>query len=203
MGRTDDAMVSRELLDACRRGDPGAFEELVERTHRQAYTLAYRLVGDRQEAEDVVQEAYLRAFRSLRGFRGDARFETWLYRIVSNVAMSQLRRRGRFGDLLPRAPEESGLEEEARPTDDLLERDELKRALASLPAGQRVVVVLKDVYGFSCQEIGDQIGVSEGAVKVRLHRARRRLKEILYGAEAEGRAHVADRLPAFVEDGDA
>src|ERR671922_3072092 len=93
-------MVSRELLDACRRGEREAFEELVDRTHRQVYTLAYRLVGDRHEAEDVTQEAYLRVHRSLRGFRGDARFETWLYRIVANAAMSHLRRRGRVGGLL-------------------------------------------------------------------------------------------------------
>src|ERR671915_1969027 len=98
-------MVSRELLDACRRGEPEAFEELVEKTHRQVYTLAYRLVGDRHEAEDVAQEAYLRAYRSLRGFRGDARFETWLYRIVANMAMTHLRRRGRVGDLPAEGPD--------------------------------------------------------------------------------------------------
>ena len=191
-------MVSRELLEACRRGDPGAFEELVERTHRQVYTLAYRLVGDRQEAEDVAQEAYLRAYRSLRGFRGDSRFETWMYRIVSNVAMTHLRRRKRFGDLM--VDEREAPDPEVRPTDELVERDELKRALDALPVGQRTVVVLKDVYGLSCQEIGDQIGVSEGAVKVRLHRARRRLKELIYGATAEAHAEVSDRLPEYAED---
>jgi RNA polymerase sigma factor (sigma-70 family) len=93
-------VVNRELLDRCRRGEPGAFEELVERTQRQVYTLAYRLTGDRHEAEDVAQEAYLRAFRSMGGFREDARFETWLYRIVTNAAMTQLRRKGRFGVLI-------------------------------------------------------------------------------------------------------
>ncbi len=194
-------MVSRELLEACRRGDPQAFEELVERTHRRVYTLAYRLVGDRQEAEDVAQEAYLRAYRSLPGFRGDARFETWMYRIVSNVAMTHLRRRNRFGDLV--AEERDTPEPELRPTDDLVERDELKRALEALPLGQRTVVVLKDVYGLSCQEIGDQIGVSEGAVKVRLHRARKRLKELIYGQTAEGHRGVRERLPEYVEEGGA
>ncbi len=194
-------MVSRELIDACRRGDRQAFEELVERTHRQVYTLAYRLVGDRQEAEDVAQEAYLRAYRSLRGFRGDARFETWMYRIVSNVAMTHLRRRKRFGELV--ADETGGPEPEVRPTDDLVERDELKRALEALPIGQRTVVILKDVYGLTCQEIGDQIGVSEGAVKVRLHRARKRLKDLIYGQTAEGHRDVSERLPEYVEDGSA
>ncbi len=193
-------MVSRELLEACRRGEPGAFEELIEGTHRQVYTLAYRLVGDRHEAEDVAQDAYLRAYRSLRKFRGEARFETWLYRIVANVAMTHLRRRGRFGDLLPEG-QEPVLEQQVQDPDDSLGDAEVSRALASLPDGQRVVVVLKDVYGFSCQEIGDRIGISEGAVKVRLHRARRRLRELIYGEAREGHGEVRRWLPEYVEGG--
>jgi RNA polymerase sigma-70 factor (ECF subfamily) len=194
-------MVSRELLEACRRGDPEAFEELVERTHRQVYTLAYRLVGDRQEAEDVVQEAYLRVYRSLRGFRGDARFETWLYRIASNTAMTHLKRRGRFGELLPEGDDVRLLEPEVREPEEPPERDEVKRALMALPVTQRTVVVLKDVYGFSCQEIGEQIGISEGAVKVRLHRARRRLKDLIYGPGTPGHEGVRERMPEYVEEG--
>src|SRR6266567_1162035 len=100
-------MVSRELLAACRRGDPAAFEEVVRATYRHVYTQALRLVGDRQEAEDVVQEAFLRVFRGLSGFRGEAQFETWLYRIVANTAMSYLRRRQRFGAVLAE-PENDG-----------------------------------------------------------------------------------------------
>lgn len=195
-------MVSRELLEAARRGEPGAFEELVERTHRRMYTLAYRLVGDRHEAEDVAQEAYLRAYRSLRGFRGESRFETWLYRITANTAMSHLRRRGRFGEVLAEGDERLVREPEVRAADEVVERDEIERALAVLPTGQRTVVLLKDVYGFSCQEIGDQIGISEGAVKVRLHRARKRLKEEVYGP-ARGHEGVGRLLPEYVEDGDA
>jgi RNA polymerase sigma-70 factor (ECF subfamily) len=192
-------MVSRELLDRCRRREPGAFEELVERTNRQVYTLAHRLVGDRHEAEDVAQEAYVRVYRSLGGFRGDARFETWLHRIVANVAMSHLRRRGRFGEVVDE-PERTSRILEAAPGPDPVERDEVKRALAQLPAGQRAAVVLKDVYGFSCQEIGERMGLSEGAVKVRLHRARRRLKELLYGGPtAEGHEEIRERLPEYAE----
>jgi RNA polymerase sigma-70 factor, ECF subfamily len=177
--------VDPELVAACRRGDPGSFEEVVRRTHRQVYTLAYRLVGDRKDAEDVAQDAYLRAFRGLEGFRGDAQFETWLYRIVSNAAMSHLRRRRRFGDLLTE-PEDGPPQEilsAARTEDQALDRHELQAALSSLPLSLRSVVLLKDVYGLSCKEIGDEIGISEGAVKVRLHRGRARLKLMMFGKD--------------------
>ena len=175
--------VTPELIAACRRGDPRSFEEVVRRTHRHVYTQALRLVGDRKDAEDVAQDAYLRVFRSLKGFRGDAQFETWLYRIVANAAMSHLRRRRRFGDVLTE-PEDGPPPEiasTARTDDQAVDRQALQEALEALPLSLRTVVVLKDIYGLSCQEIGDQIGVSEGAVKVRLHRARRRLKLTLLG----------------------
>jgi RNA polymerase sigma-70 factor (ECF subfamily) len=178
-------VVTHELLAACRQGDPRAFEEVVRRTYRHVYTQALRLVGDRQDAEDVAQEAYLRMFRGLAGFRGEAQFETWLYRIVVNAAMTHLRRRRRFGELLT----ETGEEPEQFPADvqvaeEAVDRDALERALSALPMSLRTTLVMKDVYGLSCKEIGEQLGVSEGAVKVRLHRARKRLKERLFGPEA-------------------
>ena len=177
-------MVSPELLEACRRGDPRAFEALVDETHQRAYTLALRLVGDRHEAEDVTQDAYMRVFRSLKGFRGDSAFETWLYRIVTNAALNHLRRKGRFGNL---AAEPEDLEDAVGAADPALEgvgeRDEIERGLARLPEGMRAVMVLKEIYGLSCREIGDELGLNEGAVKVRLHRARKRLKELVYGQE--------------------
>ncbi len=177
--------VAPELIAACRRGDPRSFEEVVRRTHRQVYTQALRLVGDRKDAEDVAQDAYLRVFRALKGFRGDAQFETWLYRIVANAAMSHLRRKRRFGDVLAESEDAPFPEvpSAARTDDQAVDRQALEQALGALPVSLRTVVVLKDVYGLSCQEIGDQIGVSEGAVKVRLHRARRRLKLMLLGED--------------------
>lgn len=171
--------VDGELLAACRSGDADAFEELVRRTQRRVFTLAYRLVGDRTEAEDVAQEAYLRVYRSLGGFREDARFETWLYRVVTNAAMTHLRRRGRFGLLLDAEP--------ARPqpgpplADRAADRDEVKRGLAELSPALRTVLVLREMYGLTCREIGEEMGITEGAVKVRLHRARRRLRDVIQG----------------------
>ena len=170
-------MVSSELLAACRRGDRRAFEELVELTHRRVYSLAFRLTGDRVEAEDVAQEAYLRMFRGLAGFREEARFETWMHRIVVNTAVSGLRKRGRFGDLMKdELPDVPVLDRAEQRT---VERDALERGLAALPAGQRTALVLKDIYGLSCREIGHELGIEEGAVKVRLHRARKGLRELL------------------------
>jgi RNA polymerase sigma-70 factor, ECF subfamily len=182
-------MVSGELLDACRRGDPAAFEEVVRLTHRHVYTQAYRLVGDRQEAEDVSQDAYLRVFRGLAGFREEAQFETWLYRIVANAAITHLKRRRRFGDLLTET-EQSSFDPPAEATgvaEETVDRDALVRELEALPVSLRTAVVLKDVYGLSAREVGEEIGISEGAVKVRVHRARKRLKERLFGPPPAGR----------------
>src|SRR5687767_2136001 len=125
-------MVSRDLLERVGRRAPGAFEELVELTGRQVYTLAYRLVGDRHEAEDVAQEAYLRVYRSLRSFRGDARFETWLHRVVANVAINHMRTRAKFGDLMEE-PETMVQVPESASVDDIPEREELAAALEKLP----------------------------------------------------------------------
>jgi RNA polymerase sigma-70 factor, ECF subfamily len=195
-----DAMIGRDLLDRCRRGEREAFVELVERTYRQVYTLAVRLVGDRHEAEDVAQEAYLRVHRSLRGFRGDSSFQTWLYRIVANTAMTHLRKRGRFGDLADE-PETVLRLADSGSSEGEVDMDHVRVALNALPDAQRVVLLMKDAYGFTCREIADEMGVSEGAVKVRLHRARRRLKDSMYGQAQGGHRQVRDRLPEYVERG--
>ena len=195
-------MVDRDLLKRCGRREPGAFEELVELTGRQVYTLAYRLVGDRHEAEDVAQEAYLRVYRSLRSFRGDSRFETWLHRIVANTALNYMRSKSRFGDVTDEPDRILRLAEsepDAAVLDDVPERDELAAALARLPHAQRVAVVLKDVYGFTAGEIAERLGTTEGAVKLRLHRGRRNLKELIHGSRESEHADVEDRIPEYAE----
>jgi RNA polymerase sigma-70 factor (ECF subfamily) len=191
-------MVDRDLLQRCGRREPGAFEELVELTGRQVYTLAHRLVGDRHEAEDVAQEAYLRVYRSLRSFRGDSRFETWLHRVVANVAINHMRSRARFGELMDE-PETIVRIPGAPSTDDVAERDELAGALAQLPAAQRAAVVLKDVYGFSVSEIAERLDTTEGAVKLRLHRGRRNLKNLIHGVRESEHAEMAERIPEYAE----
>lgn len=169
--------VSRELVESCQRGDPGAFDDLVRQTHRAVFTLVYRIVGDRDDAADVMQDVYVRVWRNVRSFRGDANLATWLHRVAANAALSHLKRRGRIGvtqdpGTMPEVAVSDGAEQRA-------DADLLEAALATLPPAQRAVVVLKDVYGWSCSEIGKQMGATEGAVKVRLFRARQRLADEL------------------------
>lgn len=176
--------VPESVIEACQRGDSQAFEELVRLTHKDVYSLAYRLVGNRDDAAEVTQDTYLKLLRAIRSFRGESKFSTWLYRVTSSVAITALRRRARRREDLSLDAEgvrehpafvDPGIETERR---DL--RHRLDESLAQLPAGYRTVVVMKDVYGFSLDEIGRQVGISEGAAKVRLFRARQRLKDMLY-----------------------
>lgn len=169
--------VPQRLVESVRRGEPGAFEALVHETQRSVYSLVYRIVGNAEDAADVTQDVYLRVWRGLRTFRGDANFSTWLYRVAANAALTHVKRRNRAGAPidpveLPEVPVEDGSEQRA-------DAELLERALAVLPPTQRAVVVLKDVYGWSCEEIGKQMDTTEGAVKVRLFRARQRLADEL------------------------
>jgi len=143
-----------------------------------------RLMGDEDDARDVVQDAYLRAFRGLKRFRGDARFTTWLYRIVANCAATAQGRRGRHRH--DELPDDLGV------ADDHLDRDperkaaagfdrrRVQAALADLPEKLRLVIVLRDVYDLPHEAIAAQLGISETAAKVRLHRARKRLRTVLF-----------------------
>lgn len=171
-----------------RAGDREAFDQLVRATYVDTYTLALRLTGHEEDARDVVQDVYLRAYRGLRRFRGDARFATWLFRITANCASSHLGRRRRH------AHEE--LRDDDAPVDVRAETDpvqraetgalrvELQEALAELPPRLRAVVVLRDIYDLTHEAIAAELGISETAAKVRLHRARRRLRDVLGPADS-------------------
>jgi RNA polymerase sigma-70 factor (ECF subfamily) len=178
-----------ELVVAARDGDQLAFEQLVKATYAGTYTLAYRLTGDEEDARDVVQESYLRAYRGLKRFRGDAQFTTWLYRITANCASTHLGRRSRHrhDELLDDsqiAETNPDLDPEARADASAL-RERLNGALRALPPRLRAVVVLRDVYDLPHEAIAAELGISESAAKVRLHRARRKLREHLYPLRGE------------------
>ena len=179
---------------AAQQGDRSAFEELVRLTTPGTYTLALRLTNNEEDARDVVQETYLRAFRGLRNYRGDAQFTTWLYRITANCASTFMTTRGRHRhDELP--AEELMVDPHSSSDVELMAaggelRDRLTLALATLPPKLRAVVVLRDVYEMPHEAIASELGISVSAAKVRLHRARHRLRQELFpeSSEAESRA---------------
>jgi RNA polymerase sigma-70 factor (ECF subfamily) len=179
--------VDPALVRAVQRGEKGAMDALIRASYSEVYALCRRLLGDPSDAADATQEVYVRVVRSVMGFRGEASFSTWIHRVTVNVCMTSLRRRGDVrarGQSAGRAdfePDEL-LSDDAGPearaeTADLAKRT--ARALAELPEDAREVVVLRDVEGLSTKETAELLGVSEGAVKVRLHRAHARLRELV------------------------
>jgi RNA polymerase sigma-70 factor, ECF subfamily len=153
-------------------GDSAAFEQLVLRHQDRLYTLALRVTGSDADARDCVQEGLIAAWRALDRFRGDARFSTWMYRIVLRKAYDAIDRRRR----LPQPVDE--LQAEARPADPA-DRIDLLAALNGLELDFRAVAVACDVLGMSMQEAGELLDLPAGTVKSRLHRARARLAEQL------------------------
>ncbi len=188
MGNSDDASrvedpKENELIARAQSGDRAAFAALVRAHQDEVYTLARRLVGDPHMAADVAQDTLVRAWRALPNFRGDARLSTWLHRITVNTAWTHRERLRRQASLpledyyeLP-APVDIDHPEFAGEITEL--RGQLRAALDRLPEGQRQVVVMKDVHGWSHQEIADAMDISVTAAKVRLHRARARLAKDL------------------------
>lgn len=173
-------------------------------TSADIYALAFRLSGDEQDARDIVQETYLRAYRSIRKFRGEASFSTWLYRITANCASTARGRRRRMRlvsiDAEPRCADLPADPDPDALASATVERDRLVRALRALPLAQRTVIVLRDIYGLTHDEIATELGISGAATRVRLHRARRQLRAAVVPepaggsqarpAEDEGRAEV-------------
>jgi len=186
----------RALVEAARDGSRPAFDELVRRTYVDTYTLAVRLTGNEEDARDVVQEAYLRAWKGLGRFRGDAQFTTWMYRITANASFSHVQRRKRYRvSTLEGVDEPIEIRVEARPeeaAESAADMAELTEALEQLPPKLRQIVVLKDVYGLPHDAIAEELDISVAAAKVRLHRGRKRLRDLLYEGEGsdERNAHA-------------
>jgi len=171
---------AKEFVDRLRAGEPKAFEELVVTYQHRVFGVALRMLRNAAEAEEVSQEAFLRAHRALADFRGDAKLSTWLYAIVSRLCLTRLgsgeRRMARQGEeTLMRLANSEG------DPSDALERGEveaaLHRAIAELPEDRRIVVVLRDLEGLSYEEIAQALDLELGTVRSRLHRARMDLKD--------------------------
>jgi RNA polymerase sigma-70 factor (ECF subfamily) len=191
-----------ELVQALKAGNQAAYSELVERYSSTVYNLALRMMGDRHEAEEVLQETFISAFRAIDRFEGRSQLGTWLYRIAYNAALMRLRKRRlpttsidepiwtEEGDEMPRQLVDwSGLPDDRVLTREL--RAVLDAAVATLPETLRSVFVLRDIEGLSTAEVAEVLGLTETNVKVRLHRARLALREKLanyFVSDAAGRA---------------
>jgi RNA polymerase sigma-70 factor (ECF subfamily) len=164
------------LLARARAGEPGAFARLYEAHHRRVYGLCLRLVADRAMAEDLTQDVFVKAWRGLEAFRGDARFATWLHRLTVNTVISHQRRRRPWFDRFRSAMDPASLP--ATKGAAALAHD-LDAAIARLPARARAVFVLVDVEGYSHDEAGAALGIAAGTSKAQLHRARQLLRGML------------------------
>jgi RNA polymerase sigma-70 factor (ECF subfamily) len=180
-------MDEQALIASARKGDARAFNQLVLLYQSMAYNVAYRVLSDPDSAADATQDAFLSAFRAMRQFRGGS-FKAWLLRIVTNACYDQLRVRQRrptnsLDDLPVESDHISYLHDPAEGPDELVERQELNETIqggiSTLPAEQRVILVLSDVQGLSYQEIAQITGLSLGTVKSRLSRARAKLRDYL------------------------
>ena len=183
-GRADD----RDLVERSTRGDREAFGVLVRRHQDRVFNLAYHVVRNREDALDVAQDAFVKAFSSLSSFKGEASFTTWMHRIVVNLAIDCLRRRRRgepsgYDDRRALSEEASASFVASDDPETVLEtrqiRSLLGRGIQALPPAHRAVLVLREIEGLSYEEIGRVVGCSLGTVMSRLFYARRKLQKVL------------------------
>jgi RNA polymerase sigma-70 factor (ECF subfamily) len=177
--------VIQDVLD----GDVNAFEAIVREYEKSVFNLALRMSGNREDALDISQDSFLKVYNSLHSFRGESKFSVWLYRIVSNTCLDFLRERKRRAEVpLVRGDDEGEAEQTEIPDESLapealLERklthEALRRGLESLPEDQRKILLLREIQGFSYEEIAEILSLESGTVKSRIFRARKKLCEFL------------------------
>lgn len=200
--RRREAEEDRELIGLAQKGDQAAFRQLVERHQRRAFAIALGLVRDENDAREIVQEAFLRVYRGLGSFQGGSSFFTWLYRIVTNLAIDLMRKPGRKDAELneAQAVDDDASEfpllarvDGADPIDVLRRREiaeRIQKALDALPPYHRGVILMREVEGMSYEEMAQAMGVSKGTIMSRLFHARQKLQKALadcYAEEGPGR----------------
>jgi RNA polymerase sigma-70 factor, ECF subfamily len=178
------------LVELAKQGHRNSFGSLVRRHQDRMFNLAYQIVRNREDALDIAQEAFAKAFTSLQSFKGDASFATWLHRIVVNLAIDSLRRKQRGGETSYHDMRGASEEHKVMPVaqDDPASAMEMKqvrellaRGIALLPPAQRAVLILREIEGMTYEEIARTVGCTLGTVMSRLHYARRRLRRALAG----------------------
>ena len=175
----------KHCIERVLKGDANAFEHLVHAYEKTVYNLALRTLGNREDAEDVTQEAFLKAYRSLDSFRGDSKFSVWLYRIVSNLCLDLQRSRQRKPTQSLTVEDDDGEIGELEISDEhfspeklldrKLTRESVQRGLSALPDDARQILLLRELQGMSYEEIGQALDLEPGTVKSRIFRARKRL----------------------------
>ena len=181
MTREQEAAIVRKVLD----GDVNAFETLVLEYEKNVYNIALRMTGNSEDAADMTQEAFIKAYNSLSAFRGDSKFSVWLYRIVSNVCLDFLRSKNRRPTVSLSVEDDDGedtqldVADESQSPELLLDRkltrDSVRRGLDSLPPDYRQILLLREMQGLSYDEIAQALGLEVGTVKSRIFRARKKL----------------------------
>ncbi len=195
------AADEQALIARAQQGDAQALAAIVESHQRTVYNVALRMCGNPHDAEETLQETFLSAIKALPKFEGRSQLSTWLYRIASNACLMQRRRQAAGADMTSLDDGEEERDEfdppkyfvdwSVRPDDVLLGgelRSVMEDAIAQLPEALRIVFIWRDLEGLSTAETAEVLGISEGAVKVRLHRARLQLRELLSHYYAESRA---------------
>lgn len=185
MTREQENAVVRSILD----GDVNAYELLVKEYEKSVYNLALRMVGNSEDAADMSQEAFIKAYNSLTSFRGDSKFSVWLYRIVSNVCLDFIRSRKRKQTMSLSTEDDDGdsvemdIADNTQSPERLMEkqltRDAVRRGLASMPPIQREILLLREIQGLSYDEIAEVLNLEAGTVKSRIFRARKKLSAFL------------------------
>jgi RNA polymerase sigma-70 factor (ECF subfamily) len=206
---TDNDAFQREsiLLQGLRAGDPAAYRRFVDLNSANVYNVALKLLGDEQEAEDVLQETFLSAFQAIDRFEARSRLSTWLYRIAYNASLMRLRKRDRMtvfsldqpldvAEEVPQTQARHLVDWSAVPDDRLLTaeaRQQMEQAISELPESLRSAFVLRDIQGLSGAETAEVLGITVQAVKNRLHRARLKLRDRLseYFVERSRRLQTA------------
>lgn len=176
--------ITDDVVDRAKAGDEVAFTDIVRAHQHEVFSLAYRLLGNYELASDAAQETFVRAWKALPKFRGDAALGTWLHRIAVNTSWTVGRRATRHKTR--RLEDSVAIVDDTAPdpvavAENRELRSDLKTAISKLPLAQRAVVVLKDVYGWTHDEVAGELGITVTAAKVRLHRGRKRLQRSLWG----------------------